>query len=540
MQGKTSGGSNKTRQGIREITREYPRQFWVIVLGTFIDRLGAALLFPFFSLYITRKFGVGMTQVGFIFAIFAITGLTSSLVGGALADRLGRKGVLLFGIVASGLSSIVLGLADSMAVFIGVTILVGLLGDIGFPAHQAMVADLLPEEKRTEGFGILRVTANLSVTLGPMIGGLLAAQSYLLLFVSDAVLSLITAGICYVALQETKKPLSLGEEEPGLAETFGGYRAVLRDSAFTWFIGATMLMVLVYMQMNTTLSVFLRDTHGVSEQAFGYILSLNAAMVVLFQFPITRRLNRYGALSVMVAGTLLYALGFGLYGLVSTYALFLAAMAIITVGEMLVTPVSQAIVARLAPEAMRGRYMATYGFSWVIPTAIGPMLSGMVLDFAPDPRWLWYASGVLGLFAAGAYGLLKWRVGSARWEAVQQRVEIIRRLEEAEISAEDAARQLEQVEEGRWIRLSHTPEAAAERRKLHIRVSDRLSGARIKDLHLPLGLVNTILFTNGQLSADLDRIDSQRLRELIAQAASQQTPSKMDASDDQQVEVSVE
>ena len=130
------------------------------------------------------------------------------------------------------------------------------------------------------------------------------------------------------------------------------------------FIGACILMTAVYMQMNTTLSVYLRDIHSVSEQGFGYILSLNAAMVVLFQFAIARRITRYRPLIVMAAGTLLYAIGFGMYGFVSTYVLFLAAMVIITIGEMLTAPTSQALVAELAPEDMRGgtwRYSDSVG-----------------------------------------------------------------------------------------------------------------------------------------------------------------------------------
>jgi len=247
------------------------------------------------------------------------------------------------------------------------------------------------------------------VTIGPAIGGLLAARSYLLLFICDAVLSLITAGIVALAIQETRPAPREGESEQTMAQTFGGYLHVLRDTTFVLFIGACILMTLVYMQMNTTLAVYLRDTCSVSEQGFGYILSLNAAMVVLFQFSITRRIARYRPLIVMALGTLLYAVGFGMYGLVSTYLLFLVAMIIITIGEMMTASISQALVARFAPEDMRGRYMAIFGFSWVIAGAVGPLLAGLVMDNA-DSRWVWYAAGLVGLVAAEAFALLQRRV----------------------------------------------------------------------------------------------------------------------------------
>jgi MFS family permease len=262
-----------------------------------------------------------------------------------------------------------------------------------------MIADILPEEKRAQGYGIFRVAFNLSVVIGPAIGGLLAARSYLALFITDAVISLITAALVIRFIPETKPESTPEEIEKGMAGSFKGYIHVLRDGVFMLFLGASILMVLTYMNMNTTLGVFLRDAHGIPEAGYGWLLSLNAAMVVLFQFPITRRIENQKPLIMMAAGTLLYAIGFALYGFVSIYSLFVLAMVIITVGEMIVAPMGQALVAKFAPEEMRGRYMAVFGISWGIPFAIGPYLAGLILDNY-DPRWLWYIAGVIGLFAA--------------------------------------------------------------------------------------------------------------------------------------------
>lgn len=523
---------------IRGLYDEYPHQFWVLVLGTFIDRLGGALMFPFFTLYVTQKFDVGMTEVGVIFGLFSISSVVGSMFGGALTDRLGRKGMLLFGLVVSALSSLLMGLVNVIELFFVVTLAVGLLANAGGPAQQAMVADLLPEEKRAHGFGILRIVVNLAVTIGPMIGGLLAAQSYLFLFICDAVASLITAGIVYLALQETRPASREGEPEQTMAQTFGGYLDVVRDVAFVWFLVASVLMVLVYMQVNTTLAVYLRDTHGISEQAFGYILSLNAAMVVLFQLPITRWISKYRPVIVMAVGTLLYAVGFGMYGLVSTYVLFLAAMVIITVGEMFVSPVGQAIVARLAPEDMRGRYMAVFGFSWVIPSAVGPLLAGLVMDNA-DQRWVWYGAGVIGLIAAGAFALLERWVGRATWAAIDERLNIIQMLEERKISADEAANLLEAVEKGSWATLA-VSSPSGERRHLRIRVSDLASGTMKIDMSLPMGLVNTVLYMGGRLAAELDSFDLQELKELIANSTASESVETMETDDNERLEISVE
>ncbi len=395
-------------RNLRDLYHEYPPQFRVLIGALFIDRLGGALIFPFLTLYITRQFGVGMTEVGIIFGLFSLSSIIGSMISGALTDHLGRKQMLIAGLVISALTSLFMGAAHSFALFCSCAIIAGLFSNIGGPAQQAMVADLLPEKQRAQGFGLLRVVTNLAVTIGPAIGGLLAGRSYLILFISDAVLSTITAAIVFVAIKETRPVSQAAAPEQTIGQTFRGYGKVLRDTTFILFIGASILMVFVYMQMNSSLAVYLRDAHGVPDRGFGYLLSLNAAIVVLFQFPVTRQIAKYRPLRLMAAGSLLYAIGFGMYGFVSTYALFIAAMLIITVGEMLTAPTGQALVARFAPEDMRGRYMAVFGFSWVIPFTVGPLLAGLVMDNA-DPRWVWYAAGLIGLAAAGAFALLQRR-----------------------------------------------------------------------------------------------------------------------------------
>ncbi|PWB74524.1 MAG: hypothetical protein C3F07_07265 [Anaerolineales bacterium] len=407
-------------QKMKDVYHEYPRVFWILVVITFVDRIGGALIFPFFALYLTSKFGVGMTDVGVLFATFSLSSFAGSAIGGALTDRFGRKGIIIFGLIASSMSSVAMGLTGSFQMFFVLALFVGILADVAGPAHQAMVADILPEEKRADGYGILRVAFNLSVTIGPAIGGLLAAKSYLLLFITDAAVSLLTVVLISLFIPETKPQAHPGEPQPTVASSFAGYGKVLRDSAFMLFLGAVMLQVLTYMNMNTTLGVFLRNEHGTSEWHYGMLLSLNAAMVVLMQFPITRRITKYPPMLMMAFGTVLYAIGFAMYGFVSVYFMFVLAMVIITVGEMIVSPVSQALVASFAPEDMRGRYMAVSGFSWGIPFAVGPYLAGLIID-GPNPNYLWYVAGFIGLLSTiGFLGIHRMRSEKAATVAALQ------------------------------------------------------------------------------------------------------------------------
>jgi MFS family permease len=379
---------------IQSTYREYPRAFWILVGATFVDRLGGTLIFPFFSLYITQKFSVGMTQAGILLAIFSVSGLAGSMLGGALTDRFGRRGVVLFGLTISALSSVAMGLVNELSFFYILAAFVGLLSDVGGPARQAMVADLLPVEQRAEGFGILRVVGNLAWIFGPTIGGFLAARSYLVLFILDAISSLLTALIVYRLVPETMPERTEDEQAESIFNTLRGYAQVARDTLFLQFVLTFMLISLVYIQMYSTLSVYLRDVHGLPTQGFGALLSMNAGMVVILQFWVTRRVSRMPPLLMMALGSGFYLVGFLAYGFVSGFVLFAIAMLFITIGEMIIMPVSQALAARFAPEDKRGRYLAFFGLSWAIPSMIGPWMAGRVMDTL-DPRWVWYAGGIL-------------------------------------------------------------------------------------------------------------------------------------------------
>ena len=385
--------------------QSFPKSFRILIFSTFIDRLGGGIIFPFLSLYVAQKFNVGMTEVGLIFGVWSASSLVGSMIGGALADKFGRKAVIIFGLLSSATSGILMGLVTHISAFYFLALVAGIFSEVGHPASQAMVADLLPVEKRAEGFGIIRVAANLAITFGPVIGGALAGFSYLLLFIIDAAASTLTALIFLFAIPETKPEALEHEQSQSVVKTIAGYAVVVKDRIFVAFIFATMIILFVYTQMYSTLSVFLNQVHGVTAQEFGWIMSMNAAMVVLFQFWITKRINIQQPLIMMVLACALYGIGFILFGIVRSMLFFNIAMAIVTIGEMVHIPVAQALAAFFAPEDMRGRYMAAYGLGWAIPNTFAPLLAGLVMDNY-DPNWVWYLSGILSIIAVISFGLL--------------------------------------------------------------------------------------------------------------------------------------
>ncbi len=170
-------------------------------------------------------------------------------------------------------------------------------------------------------------------------------------------------------------------------------------------------MLLVYQQMYGSLSVYLRDNHGINPQGYGFLMTTSAITVVLFQFWLTRLIKHRPPFLMMAFGTIFYVIGFVLFGIVTTYVLFALNIVIITIGEMIVVPTSQALVAGFAPEKMRGRYMAVAGLSWAIPSTIGPGAAGYILDNY-NPNLLWYIGGALCGLSVLAYYFLHLRLGT--------------------------------------------------------------------------------------------------------------------------------
>jgi len=395
---------------LRDTYNQFPRTFWVVAGTHFIDVIGNTLLMPFFALYVTQKFHVGMTQAGILLATNSVAGMVGSTIGGAMADRFGRRGIILFGLIVSALSGLTLGFVNKFYFFYGLSVFVGLLSSAAYPAHNAMIADILPAEKRAEGFGMMRVISNFAWIIGPTIGGFLAAYNFLYLFLSDALISTITALLVFRLLPETKPKPKEKTEHESLWQTISGYRVALTDRPYLAFIIASILMILVYQQMYSSLSVYLRDVHQVNPRYYGMIMSTSAVTVVLFQFWVTRIIKKYPPFLMMAAASFFYMIGFTMYGFVSTVPLFMFAMVIITIGEMIGMPTSNVLAAGFAPEEMRARYMAVFGLTWTVPSMIGPWAAGLVFDNL-DPNYVWYIGGVLCVVAILAFYLLHVRLG---------------------------------------------------------------------------------------------------------------------------------
>lgn len=411
----------------------FNRQFWILVFGTLVNSTGSALVFPFIALYIGRRFGATEAEIGLIFTFYAAVSLFSGAAGGALSDRLGRKGVMIVGLMAAIVFSIIMAFSVTFVPLIIAILINGLLAPIFGPAANAMVADLLPEERLQRGYGLIRVAANLGVVIGPMLGGLLADQEggFMWLFLGDAITSGVFALVIALMLPETR-PAETSDDGGktdwrSALNLFEGYGRVIRDTPFLLFSLTFLASTIVYSQMNTNLVLYLEKEFSITASQYSYLIALNAGMVVLMQFPITAYIERFSSTSMLALGALCYGIGFGMFGFLGKMWWFALGMAVLTMGEMIMIPVAQAVVAENAPEDMRGRYMGFYGLVWGLSFGIGPLAGGIMLSAQGGlyRRYLWYAALVIGIIGAACFLVLgrylKQRAARIKWQAVHAR-----------------------------------------------------------------------------------------------------------------------
>jgi len=387
---------------IRYTIAEYPLQFWILFCGRFIGSTGGSLVWPFITIYLRQRLNIPLTTVGVLFAISSGVGLFSQVIWGPVVDRFGRKVAMVAGLFNEVMVMIGLALLGSLEAYAVLIALSGLIEPASRIGSDAMIADLIEPDKRAGAYALMRMISNLGIAIGPAVGGFLAATSYLLSFSAAAATASVVLILTIFLVKETKPDVPEVEEaqRPG-----GAYGYIFRDFYFLAFCGASILLWMAYEPFMQILPVYMKEGFGILESGFGLIMTVNALMVVLFQFAVTRVTEKYSEAYVMAAGAFFTALGAATAALSNNFWLFLGAMIILTIGELIWAPTSVTFVARVAPIDMRGRYMGVYGIVGGISWGVGPILYGHLYDNVA-PVSVWHLALGLGMACTLAFGLM--------------------------------------------------------------------------------------------------------------------------------------
>ena len=367
-----------------------------------ISTTGTSMIWPFQTIYVTKVLGLSMTPVTILLTISSSCVLVGSIVFSPLIDRLGRKWIMIGGLSAHAVSLILLSQANTYYQFALLMGLNGLVVPIYRIAADAMVADLVPTDQRTDAYALIRLSHNLGISIGPAIGGFLAAQSYFLIFMSGAIGLLIYCLLMVLQAVETlpgnppKKNIGAGTNL--IQQRFGGYLEIFHDKRFIRFLISFTLIQFCAVLIWQILPKYAYDNFGIPENLYGWLPTTNALMVVLFQVWITSRSRHYQPLPVSAVGALFYAIAVGGLALAGGFWGFWICMVIMTIGEMLLMPTSSTYVANLAPLDKRGRYMGMFNLTWSIAGIFTPLLGGVLTDQVSSHA-PWWSGFIIGLIA---------------------------------------------------------------------------------------------------------------------------------------------
>jgi MFS family permease len=355
-----------------------PRAFWALWAGSFVNRLGT-MVEPFLAFYLTGVRGLSLAATGAVLALFGLGSVISQMLGGMLADRVGRRATLTGGMLATAAAMLALGYVTTTPVVIAVVFVLGVTIDLYRPASQALVADLVAPADRPRAYGLLFWAINLGFAVAMVLGGTLSRAGFTWLFWVDAATCAVYAVLIWRAVPETR--VRRAEREPG------GFADVLRDRVAVASVFIVFGYAFVYLQAYTTLPLAMRQA-GLPPQAYGLAMAVNGIGIVIIQPLTMSRLQRYDASRVLAAGMGVVGLGFGLTALADSAPAFAATVLVWTAGEVLFAAVSMAIVADLAPPHLRGRYGGLYGTAFSVAALLGPLGGSWLLGYGPWLPWL--------------------------------------------------------------------------------------------------------------------------------------------------------
>jgi len=389
----------------KAVSRRTQSGIWLIAIVGFLNSAAFSISLPFIALYLHDSRHMSMTFVGLIILGSGAASAIVQLYAGTLSDRLGRRPLLITSVIAS--TALYIGLALLVATTASVWLIVALYTLVRCslmmqrPTIQAMVVDICPQEQLVKANGILRIGQNLGWAFGPAIGGyLLVSSPYSHLFVVAALISSAVIFFVFSAVKETHQKV---EGKLSIARVF----SAVHDRPFLLFVMLCVMLFLSMGQMGSTMSVFSVSRAGFSLEQYGSLFTINGLLVVALQYPaihLTRNLSHGRVLAI---GSFFCGLGWLVMGFVGSYLLAISAIAIITIGQVIVAPTSLAVVGKYSPSNMRGNYQGFFGISETLGVSLGPFLGGVLLDIFPRSNLsVWGTIGCCALLAG--IGFLFW------------------------------------------------------------------------------------------------------------------------------------
>jgi MFS family permease len=373
-----------------------PREVWLLSLVTFVQRSGTMVL-PFLTLYLTQQQGFTVQGAGGILSLYGVGAIVGSYLGGWLSDRIGSVRAQVVSLCLATGALIALSLVQSPLGIVVAVLLWSVVAESMRPANGAALAEMSPPHLHVRVFGLRRLSMNLGMSIGPAVGGFLVTWSYIWLFVIEASVGLLAAGLLWGLLPSSVRRAPSEQPVHALAPGPGTRpQSPWHDGVFLVVVGLTTLLVTTLCQLFGAYPLTLTEVHHFPAYAIGLVFTVNTLVIVVCQMPILHAVARFDALQVIGVGAFFLCAGFALLPLGTTTAALVATVFVWTFGEMLTTPLLESFVASRSPVEHRGQYMGLFSSAFSVAFVLAP-LGGTWIYGRYGYLTLWGLCGVLGI-----------------------------------------------------------------------------------------------------------------------------------------------
>ncbi len=375
-------------------------EIWWLALITLINRAGTMVI-PFLSLYLTTDLKLSFAQVGWVMSAFGLGSVCGSWLGGKLTDKIGYYKVMVRSLLSTGILFIGLQFLHTFASICLGIFLVMVVADMFRPAMFVALSAYSKTENKTRSVTLIRLAINLGFSAGPAIGGLIiTTMSYAGLFWVDGI-TCILATILLVNVLNPKKAKtqdSIINNNP---------QSAYKDKAFWIFLAAMTMFGIVFLQYFSTMPLYYKDVHNLTELEIGILLGLNGAFIFILEMPLIKWLEntRYSKPTLMVFGAILVGISFIVLNVTPWIGILLIGMLFMTVGEMITFPFSNAFAMERAKKGNQGEYMALYSIAFSIAHIFGHN-AGMQLADSIGFENTWYIMTLLAVICMALIWLL--------------------------------------------------------------------------------------------------------------------------------------
>ncbi|MEM6256301.1 MAG: MFS transporter [Cyanobacteria bacterium P01_D01_bin.156] len=394
------------------------REIWILATGQLLLYIGQGFTLVYASIYFVNDLGFSPTQVGLALSSSGLAGIAGRFWSGYAIDSdfWGRRRTLMLSSVMTAIACFCLAGATTFGLLVLGNMLLGLGISLYWPANLSVTTDLTTPENRSEAFALTRLVDHLGLALGALLAGQYVAMSgnYSILFILKGVTYLLFAGVIYVAIAETRQPLS---EQRNVWQDWG---QALRDRTLLIYLSANLFFTIYAAQHTSTLPLYLANfiphgntATGFSEQWISYFFVWHVFLKVVLQLPITHWVKTINYVSILLVALTVWSIAFFLLWLTAVVpngALFvaIAAFGLISLAEILYSPAGVSLLGEMAPENLRGIYFSLESQCWSIGFTVGPAMGGWALDH-PDivgiNLWLYIITG--GFVASVILAVLK-------------------------------------------------------------------------------------------------------------------------------------